>query len=101
MRRSLALLAAAAFTIAGSLAAQPARHNAVGVDVAGIDKAVQPGDDFDNYANGAWRTANPIPADRASIGSFLTAALLVEQRNNDIITGAAQGNPAPGTNERR
>jgi putative endopeptidase len=101
MRRSLALLAAAAITATGSLAAQPARHNAVGVDLAGIDRSVQPGDGFDQYANGAWRAANPIPADRSNIGGFLTAALLVEQRNNEIITGAAHNNPAPGTNERR
>ena len=39
-------------------------------------------------AAGASRTE--IPADRSSIGSFLTAALLVEQRNIEIITGAGQ-----------
>ena len=96
-------LAAAALllTVTGSLTAQTAHHNGVGVDLAGIDRSVQPGDGFDQYANGAWRAATPIPPDRSSIGAFLTAALLVEQRNNEIITGAARGNPAPGTNERR
>lgn len=101
MRRPLLFIAAFSLAAAAGLSAQPARHNAVGVDLAGIDKAVQPGDGFDSYANGAWRAANPIPADRSSIGAFLTAALLVEQRNNEIITGAARGNPRPGTNERR
>ena len=28
-----------------------------GIDLAGIDKAVKPGDDFDEYANGAWKRA--------------------------------------------
>lgn len=94
--------AAAALALVGAgLSAQPARHDGVGVDLVGIDKAVQPGDGFDRYANGAWRDNNPVPADRSNIGAFLTAALLVEQRNNEIITGAARANPAAGTNERR
>lgn len=95
------LLAATAFLAATAAIAQPAAQRGVGVDLAGIDRSAAPGDGFDQYANGAWRTAHPIPADRSSIGSFLTAALLVEQRNNEIITGAARGNPAAGTNERR
>jgi putative endopeptidase len=34
-------------------AAAPARAPTAGVDLTGIDHAVQPGDDFDAYANGA------------------------------------------------
>jgi putative endopeptidase len=85
-------------------AAAPAASAAqagVGVDTSGIDRAVEPGASFDRYANGGWRARTEIPADRSSIGSFLTAALLVEQRNVDIIGGAARRNPAAGTNERR
>ena len=44
-----------------------------------------------------WRLARRGPRSRptaSSIGSFLTAALLVEQRNVDIIAGAARSNPA-------
>src|SRR5690606_4959222 len=78
-----------------------AGHQGVGVDVAGIDRNARPGDSFDLYANGGWRQQNPIPADRVSIGSFLTAAQLVEQRNIDIIAGAAARNPAAGSNERK
>jgi putative endopeptidase len=95
-----ALLAATAL-IATAAVAQPARQGGVGVDVAGIDKAVQPGDGFDLYANGGWRSRTEIPADRASIGSFLTAAELVERRNIEIIAGAGQGNPAAGSDARR
>ena len=96
-----ALIAATALLASAALAAQPARPGSVGVDLAGIDKAAQPGDGFDQYANGGWRRATEIPADRTGIGSFLTAALLVEQRNNAIITGAGQGNPAAGSNARK
>ncbi|MEA3031956.1 MAG: putative endopeptidase [Sphingomonadales bacterium] len=95
------LLVAATALLAAAAAAQPAGPAAVGVDVAGIDKAAQPGDGFDLYANGGWRARTEIPADRASIGSFLTAALLVEQRNIAIITGAGRDHPAPGSNARK
>src|SRR5215831_1518900 len=40
-----------------------------GVDVAGIDKSVAPGDDFFNYANGAWLKATEIPQDRSAYGT--------------------------------
>ena len=42
-----------------------------GIDLAGLDKAVQPGDDFDEYASGTWRKTAEIPADRSSTGIFL------------------------------
>ena len=81
---------------------QPAAaQGTVGVDLAGIDRSTAPGDGFDQYANGAWRARTEIPADRSRIGSFLSAALLVEQRNIDIIAGAGRTSPAPGTDARR
>jgi len=102
MHRPFAALAAFSLVTTAAIAAQaPAAHHGVGVDVAGIDKTLQPGDGFDAYANGGFRKATEIPADRASIGSFLTAALLVERRNIEIITGAGQGNPAAGSNARK
>src|SRR5215471_1691651 len=33
-----------------------------GVQVSDMDKAVDPCTDFFEYANGAWRSANPIPS---------------------------------------
>jgi putative endopeptidase len=47
-----------------------------GVDLSGRDLAIKPGDDFDAYANGAWKARTPIPADRPQIG---TLALMDEQ----------------------
>jgi len=101
MPRFMLLAATALIAPLAIAAAQPAGHAGVGVDVAGIRKAAAPGDGFDEHANGAWRRGTEIPADRASIGSFLTAALLVEQRNIAIITGAGRTNPAPGSNARK
>ena len=31
------------------------------LDLAGMDRAVLPGDDFFAFANGAWRSRTPIP----------------------------------------
>ncbi|HYI48244.1 MAG TPA: M13 family metallopeptidase [Allosphingosinicella sp.] len=95
------MLAAAAFLAAAAAFAQPAAQPGVGVDLAGIDRSAAPGDGFDQYANGGWRGRTEIPADRSGIGSFSAAALLVEQRNVEIITGAGRGDPAPGSNARR
>lgn len=33
-----------------------------GIDLNGVDRAADPCTDFDAFANGAWRAANPIPA---------------------------------------
>ncbi len=79
----------------------PAAALTSGVDLAGIDKAVQPGDDFDAYANGEWRKTAEIPADRSSTGVFLKVFELSEQRNKDLIQSIAASKPAAGTDEAR
>ena len=33
-----------------------------GIEVSDLDRSVKPCDDFYDYANGAWRAQNPIPA---------------------------------------
>ena len=96
-----AVAAAALLFATATLSAQPAPHHTVGVDLAGIDRARAPGDGFDLYANGGWRGRTEIPADRSSIGSFLTAAELVEQRNIEIIAGAGRSHPAAGSDAAR
>jgi putative endopeptidase len=102
--RRLTLLAAITLvaTAASSTPSAPsAGGHALGVDTAGVDHGVQPGDGFDVYANGGWRARAEIPADRTGIGSFLTVAELVERRNVDIIGGAGASHPAAGTDQRR
>lgn len=73
----------------------------IGVDLAGIDKNTKPGDDFEEYANGAWRSKTEIPADRASTGTFLKVFEVAEKRNADLIRNAGKANPAAGTDARR
>jgi len=74
---------------------------AIGVNLSAMDPAVQPGDDFYNYANGAWQRATEIPADRASISASYRASLATEQHNRELIAAIVHSNPAAGSDARR
>ena len=41
-----------------------------GMDEAGMDKSVAPGDSFYDYANGTWAKTTQIPADKSNYGAF-------------------------------
>lgn len=72
-----------------------------GVSQSYIDRSVSPGDDFDAYANGAWRKTAEIPADRSSAGVGYEVFLKAEKRNAEIIQGAGAFSPAAGADARR
>jgi hypothetical protein len=57
---TLALLIAAALST--SAQNTPGGH-ALGIDVAGMDRAVRPQDDFFRFVNGAWADRTQIPPD--------------------------------------
>ena len=101
-----ALLATAACTsqhAANNTAAagQQAAGTESGIDLAGLDKAVKPGDNFDEYANGGWRAKTEIPADRASTGVFLEVFNKAEANNRAIIDAALKADAAPGSDQRK
>lgn len=73
----------------------------IGVDLAGLDKGVKPGDDFERYANGGWRAQAEIPADRSGTGNFLEVFNKAEANNVAILQAALKANAAPGTDTRR
>ncbi len=73
----------------------------IGINVAGMDKTVKPGDDFYNYANGNWMKQTKIPDDRSSTGSFLVAFEETEKNNKALISGLLETNPAKDSNEAR
>jgi putative endopeptidase len=87
----LALLLASGSLFVGSRAV-----TAQGIDLAGMDKSVEPGDDFFSYANGAWSKATQIPADRPSYGAFDAIAEKVNARTADLIKGAANSKDPEG-----
>ena len=103
---ALACALAACKPTATPEAAAPAAQTAPaapvsGIDLAGIDKSVKPGDDFDEYANGAWKKATEIPADRAGVSTGFYVFEKAEKRNAELIQGLEKSNPAAGSNERK
>ena len=63
-------LALATFAPPASVVAQQQSHPAqAGLDTAGMDRSVKPGDDFFDYANGTWLKQTEIPADRSTYGA--------------------------------
>lgn len=40
------------------------------IDKTDMDLSVNPAADFDNYANGGWKTKNPLPDDKSRFGTF-------------------------------
>lgn len=79
--RLLALAALAALGGAGAVAAQPAAP-AGDFLAANMDRGVDPGKDFFQYANGGWFKRNPIPAAEANwgIGNVVKEQLYVSLR---------------------
>ncbi len=71
----------------------------VGLDYVNTD--LDPGDDFNAYANGLWIEQNEIPADRQRFGAF---DMLREKSVVDVqglIRELVASNPAEGTTARR
>ena len=72
-----------------------------GVDLRGMDKSVKPGDNFFDYANGAWDKTVQIPSDRPSWGSFDELGELSRTRTRTIIEESAKTKGAPGSNQQK
>ncbi|MGI4877711.1 MAG: M13 family metallopeptidase, partial [Janthinobacterium lividum] len=60
-----------------------------GLDTAGMDRSVKPGDDFFAFTNGHWAKTTEIPADRSSYGGFAVLDDLSRARTREIIEAAA------------
>ena len=82
-----------AFALAAPLAAQT---DVPGLDAAGMDRAVRPGDDFYRYASGTWLRQTEIPADRSAYGSFNVAAERAEAQLTALVREAAASDAPAG-----
>jgi putative endopeptidase len=88
----IALVSVALLLANGNVLLSGRAARAEGIDVAGMDKSVDPGDDFFDYANGGWLKAAEIPADRPSYGAGDIIAEEVRARTADLIKGAGKSN---------
>ncbi|HTX24869.1 MAG TPA: M13 family metallopeptidase [Steroidobacteraceae bacterium] len=76
-------------------------ERASGLDLAALDRAVAPGDDFFRYANGTWLKDTPIPADRASYGVFEKLIELTTARAAHLMQQAAAAHAPAGSESRK
>lgn len=93
----------AVFSIAAGLTASYAADPTIkpwGFDLSGIDTAVKPGDDFFDYAGGAWMKSATIPDDRSSWGGFASLSEKAERDTRDVLEKNV-GDHAPGTIEQQ
>ncbi len=88
---SIALLA----TVPASAAAPPAHAaiGAFGIDLAGSDPAIRPGEDFYRYGGGTWLKTEQLPADRTSWSTLGKLSAASQERVRELVETAAT---APG-----
>ena len=83
------LVAALAFSQAGAAPGDSKPVYGVwGFDAAGMNDAVQPGDDFFKYANGGWYDRTAIPDDKSSYGVDYVISDEAEARVRGILEAA-------------
>ena len=105
MSRLRWILTAAVLCGSSAWAASPTAASSttapIGIDLAGVDHGVTPGNDFFRYANGDWLKTATIPADRSSTGTFLTIFEKSEENTAELIRNAGASQPAAGSNARK
>ena len=94
--RTAILAMGAALAVPATVAAQ--RATSRGVDTAGMDTSVRPGNDFYRYANGGWERRTEIPPDRGSYTAFSVTddraqAQLTELVRSDAAARGGTGEP--------
>src|SRR5689334_21631507 len=94
----LSICAIAVMTACGSKEPQSSSGKS-GLDLAGMDKAVAPGDDFNQYASGTWLKSTPIPADKSAYGIGMILADETRKRTQSLIQDAGS-NPSTSGDSR-
>ncbi|HEX7709797.1 MAG TPA: M13 family metallopeptidase [Sphingomonadaceae bacterium] len=73
----------------------------LGIQTSWMDTSVKPGDDWYDYANGAWMKTTRIPADRSSVGGFYIADEKTKAQLGTLIDDLHKSTPAAGSDEAR
>lgn len=72
-----------------------------GFDIDGMDRSVDPGDDFFRFANGEWLDETEIPSDLSNYGMFTELALEAEQDVQNIILELSEAGGEDGSVEQQ
>jgi len=67
------------------------------INLANLDQTVDPGQDFDAFANNGWKKLNPLPGDRARYGAFDQLAEVSEKQLNELVKETAATKNEKGT----
>ena len=100
---ALAALAAAICAVAQQAPAPAAKPKPEvhGIDPADMNPSVAACQDFNQYANGGWIKANPIPSDQSEWGSF---SVLEEQNRESlhkVLEKVSKAANAPGSDDQK
>ncbi|HWS89472.1 MAG TPA: M13 family metallopeptidase [Pyrinomonadaceae bacterium] len=99
---ALAIVGAAGSAVRGQNGAGRKAEGLPGFDLASLDRSASACQDFNQFANGGWKAANPIPAAYSRWGRF---EMLAEQNNEHlraILEGLAKRKDLkPGSNEQK
>ena len=78
----------------GTAPIEAQRFGEWGIDTAGMDTSVRPGEDFFAYVSGTWAENTQVPSDKSMYGSFLVLRDLSEARVRQLLEGYELGDPA-------
>jgi len=103
LARAACVLVALSLALAAEDAAKQEvpRQDTHGINVSSLDRAVRPGDDFFQYANGQWIKRTEIPPDRGQVSLATALIELSDKRTADIIEAAAKGAATKGAPSRK
>jgi len=83
-----------------SPAAEPRQPHS-GINVAGMNTSVRPGDDFFSYVNGRWVEETEMPGDRSRYGTFDLLRDESQENVKTIIEESASGDFAKGSDQQK
>ena len=70
-------------------------------DIAGIDSAQKPGENFFRYVNGKWYDTAQIPASQAGVGAYMFMHYPQRMRLQGILDSLSKANSAAGSIEQK